>query len=75
MEELYIAAIEDNLDISMSGYKKLKVNKYEEKERNHKLYNTVMTGVEFLKKELKYKDYRMEVWDDFISVRFSKRII
>lgn len=72
LEELYIAAIEDNLDISMSGYKKLKVNKYEEKERNYKLYNTVMTGVEFLEKELKYKDYCMEVWDDLYRLDFLK---
>ena len=72
LEELYIAAIEDNLDISMSGYKKLKVNKYEEKERNYKLYNTVMTGVEFLEKE-EYEDLE-EVQKEQLVSRQLKEI-
>ncbi|MCU7207418.1 glycosyltransferase [Turicibacter sp. GALT-G1] len=72
LEELYNTAIEDNLDIVMGGYKKFQNNCYEEIRRNSNLYDTVMTGIEFLKSELKYDDYRMEVWDDLYRSEFLK---
>ena len=73
LEELYNAAIEDNLDIVMGGYKKFQNNCYEEIKRNSNLYDKVMTGIDFLKSELKHSDYRMEVWDDLYKAEFLRK--
>lgn len=72
LEELYNQAIKDDLDIVMGGYKIFKDNQYEIKERNPKLYDRIRTGEDFLKEELEYKDYRMEVWDDLYRLDFLK---
>ena len=74
LQQLYEEAIKYNLDIAIGGYKKLYSNIYESIKRNNNLVDIgVTTGVNFLKNEMKCKDYRMEVWDVLYRREFLEK--
>lgn len=72
LENLYLTAKENNLDVALGGYKKLYRNKtLKVIDRVSDLYNLgVVTGKEFLYNELILNDYRMEVWCNLYKREF-----
>ena len=71
LEKLYYEAEKDQVNIVFSGYKKLFGDGRIEKEnRRESLVNQIYTGEEYLVKQFKAKDYKMEVWDDLYNRHF-----
>ena len=70
--KLYNEAIEHDLDIACGGNTRFYVdNTIYPRIRNELLcQSTVISGPEFLLEQLKYNDYRMEVWDDLYKRSF-----
>ena len=72
LDKLYSQAIEHDLDIACGGNTRFYVdNTIYPRTRNEFLCKSaVMSGQKFLLEQLKYNDYRMEVWDDLYKRTF-----
>lgn len=72
LENLFIVAEKNNLDIALGGYTYLTSNnQYKYKYRDSRLFDLgVIDGEEALQKQIIYNDYRMEVWDDLYNRDF-----
>lgn len=71
LKTLYLEAEEHNLDIAFGGNTKLYKNDQEKNSRDVRLFNNQnMSGICFLKKQMKFRDFRPEVWDDLYSRDF-----
>ena len=70
IEALYNEAISNNLDITVSGYKNNFNGELSTVNRDYLNTEYVITGIEFLERQLTFNDKEIEVWDDLYRKDF-----